>query len=385
MFTTRSSNKFFTVLFCLCSFALIAQHRIVIDAIPKNTPEGASIFMTGDFEGWSGGQNNYKLRFSEGRYSILLPDTLKSLSFKFTKGSWDQEEVARDGKKIANRSVDFSKNQTEFHFTVENWKDQIKSIATASKNVRLLSENFAIPQLQKTRRIWVYLPEDYEQSTDRYPVLYLQDGQNLFNAETSYSGEWEVDETLDTLFKEKDLKIIVIGIENAGADRINEYSPWKLKNYETSPKGDAYIQFITETLKPYVDKNYRSLKGMQHTGIMGSSLGGLISHYAAFKYPDTFGLAGVFSPSFELAPQSFGFTEENSPILDSKIYYMAGDSESPEMTELMQKMVSQIITSGFPEENINAKIVNGGKHNEKLWREQFATAVTWLFDTNHQK
>lgn len=380
MFTNRSSKWFFTILSCLWSILLLGQNRIVLESIPENTPTGSRIFISGDFEGWSGGQEKYELEFSKGQYSIIVPASLTSISFKFTRGSWDQVEVDNNARQTENRSLELSQNKQQYDFTIENWKDLIPSKSSASANVRLLSEAFEIPQLNTSRQIWIYLPEDYEQSAERYPVLYLQDGQNLFNAETSYSGEWEVDETLDILFESTGLKIIVIGIENAGSERINEYTPWKLKGYDTNPKGDAYIRFIAETLKPYVDENYRSLTSKENTGIMGSSLGGLISHYAGFKYPETFGLTGVFSPSFELAPKSFNFTQEHSPLVHSKIYYMSGDSETSQMDQLMLKMIAQLKASGFPEENIKSKVVVGGKHDETLWRDNFGEAVSWLFD-----
>ncbi|MGI9531895.1 alpha/beta hydrolase [Lutimonas sp.] len=357
----------------------------MLASIPENTPAGSQIFISGDFEGWSGGQEGYELAFSEGQYSIILPDSLNNISFKFTRGSWDQVEVGYNARQTQNRSLDLSKNKRQYNVSIENWKDLSLSQSTASKNVHLLSEAFEMPQLNSTRQIWIYLPPDYEKSSEHYPVLYLQDGQNLFNAETSYNGEWEVDEVLDVLFEKAGLKIIAIGIENAGAERINEYTPWKLKGYGSNPKGDAYIRFITETLKPYVDENYRSLTSSENTGIIGSSLGGLISHYAAFKYPEIFGLAGVFSPSFELTPESFNFTQKYSPLFYSKIYYMSGDSESPKMDELMLKMTAQIKASGFPEANIKSKVVAGGEHNETLWRENFGAAVSWLFDKNNKE
>jgi len=380
MLRPRSSNWYFAIIFCLLSNILIGQTTIILESIPANTPEGANIFISGDFEGWTGGQKPYELEFSEGHYKIMLPAQLKSISFKFTRGSWDGVEADQNGSQIENRNLDLSEKKQTLHYSIENWVGFMETESTTTASVEILSDAFEMPNLGKQRRIWVYLPPNYHESNERYPVLYMQDGQNLFDAKTSYSGEWEVDETLDALFDEKGIKIIVIGMDNAGEERIEEYTPWKLKGIQSNQKGEAYINFIIQTLKPFVDTNYRTLNDSQNNGIMGSSLGGLISHYAALKYPETFGFAGVFSPSFEIAPESFQFTQNHSQQKSSRIYYMAGDAESEQMDSLMLKMVDQMKASGFPTSNIKSKVVTGGEHNEKLWRAEFKDAITWLFE-----
>src|SRR5690606_36165183 len=141
------------------------------------------------------------------------------------------------------------------------------------------------------------LPPDYETSAKYYPVLYMHDGQNLFDVRTSFSGEWKVDEHLDSLFLLGDPGCIVVGIDNGGTNRINEYSPWVNPQYGGG-QGDQYIEFLIETLKPYIDQNYRTLPDAEHTGIMGSSMGGLISYYGGLTNQNVFGRIGAFSSSF---------------------------------------------------------------------------------------
>src|SRR5690606_33431334 len=132
------------------------------------------------------------------------------------------------------------------------------------------------------------LPPDYETSTKKYPVLYMQDGQNLFDNKTAYSGEWQIDETLNKLFSEGDYGAIVIGIDNGGEKRIDEYTPWNNPKYGGG-EGDLYMQFIAETLKPYVDSHYRTRPEKEYNALIGSSLGALISNYGGVKYRETFG------------------------------------------------------------------------------------------------
>ena len=149
--------------------------------------------------------------------------------------------------------------------------------STASKNVSIIEKEFIIPELNNiSHKIWVYLPPNYDQSSKKYPVIYMHDGQNLFDNATSYIGEWEVDETLNELFNKTGKGFIVVGIENGGEERINEYTPWKNEKYGGG-KGEIYIDFLVNTLKPYIDVTYRTKPQQKHTGLIGSSLGGLIS------------------------------------------------------------------------------------------------------------
>lgn len=148
-------------------------------------------------------------------------------------------------------------------------------------------------QLGAVRKIWVYLPVDYEKSRRKFPVIYMHDAQNLFDSKTSFSGEWGVDETMNTLA----IKAIVVGIEHGNDKRMEELTPFPNENYGGG-NADAYLNFLVTVVKPYVDGEYRTKSSAEHTTILGSSLGGLLSLYALAKHPETFGKAGVFSPSF---------------------------------------------------------------------------------------
>ena len=151
------------------------------------------------------------------------------------------------------------------------------------------------PQLKSSKKIWLYLPKSYAMSTKRYPVLYMHDAQNLFDAKTSYAGEWNIDETLDSIHAQ----VIIIGIEHGGDKRMEELTPFKHEKYGGG-NANNYLDFIVTTLKPYVDKTYRTKTSSKNTAIFGSSLGGLISFYAALQYPEVFGKVGCFSPAFGL-------------------------------------------------------------------------------------
>lgn len=370
---------FFLKIMCLFTGQLLmGQVTMIIRELP-NKPNPDGIYISGDFEGWSGGKQTYKLKEHNGIYSITLDNTQDKIAYKFTKGSWDSVELNADGSSKDNRAYSFSKKNDTIHVSIEKWSDQTGPISTASGNVRILTESFFMPELNKNRRIWIYLPSTYIHSSKKYPVIYMQDGQNLFDDQVAYSGEWGIDETLNQLSKERKLDFIVIGIDNGGTDRMSEYSPWDLAKYDVNAQGEAYVKFIINTLKPYVDKRYRTLSNKTNTVIAGSSLGGLISHYAALKHPEIFGKSVVFSPSFQLFPECFDFAENHAGIQNSKMYLMAGDQESKNMVDKMNQMIKTMENAGFPETNIKSKVVIGGAHNESLWKDQFEEAITWLF------
>ena len=252
--------------------------------------------------------------------------------------------------------------------------------------MQIIDKEFQIAQLKRKRRVWVYLPPNYKISKKSFPVVYMHDAQNLFDKKTSFSGEWEVDETLNKLFRDKNLQLIIVGIDNGGKKRLDEYSPWKNSKYGGG-EGDKYLEFITKTLKPYIDTNYRTLKDSKNTGIIGSSMGGLISHYAALKYPKVFGKVGVFSPAFWFAPEVIEFSKKNGKLNNTKMYFLAGGKEGSNVAfnkisqtvKDMNAMIKTLGNNGFNSKNIQSKVVPEGKHNEELWRTNFDEAITWLF------
>lgn len=351
----------------------------MIEEIPSNTSKKTAIYISGDFEGWTGGQETYKLSEKEDTFFITLPKQIGSINYKFTQGSWNNVETDIDGNDTENRTYVFDKKEDTVKVKILNWTNLSTKKSSATNNVFILSNEFNIPQLDRKRRIWVYLPPDYENSNESYPVLYMHDGQNVFDTLTSFAGEWEVDETLNKLYKEKDFKLIVIAIDNGGENRMNEYSPW-INTKHGGGEGKTYIDFLIKTLKPFVDENYRTKTDKENTVIMGSSMGGLISHYAGLKYPEVFGKIGVFSPSFWFSKQSFELASQNSQVNNLKMYFLIGKKEGANMVSDMEKMIGIMKTNGFNKNNIAKKIVPEAGHNEKFWRNEFEEAILWLFN-----
>ena len=260
------------------------------------------------------------------------------------------------------------KNQLLFFLTF------FLSLVQINAQNRYTTFQIKAPQLDTIKKIYVYLPLNYETSNKKYPVIYMHDAQNLFDDKTSYVGEWKVDETLDSL----KANVIVIGIEHGNQKRLDELTPYKNEKYGGG-KADLYLDFIVSDLKPFVDKTYRTKSNKSNTAIMGSSLGGLVSFYAGLKYPKVFGKVGCFSPSFWFSEEIYNLTRETKKI-NTKIYFLCGDAESEEMVSDMEKMENLLRDKRCDCLNLTKTIVvKEGKHNEKLWAKEFAKAYLWLF------
>lgn len=251
---------------------------------------------------------------------------------------------------------------------------------TALENVKIISEKFEIPQLKTTRRIWIYLPKDYETSSKKYPVMYLQDGQNLFDEATSYAGEWGIDETMNQIAEKKGTSAIIIGIDNGGEKRIDELSPFKNEKYQNGGSGEQYVQFIVQTLKPYIDNNYRTQTEAKYTTMGGSSLGALIAVYAAVKYPEIFGRVLAFSPAFWFNEKSLNEFIANAKVdlQHQKYYFIQGKQDDVGQQGETQKVIQHLKSKNVKPKNIFFKIDENGQHNEAYWRREFEAGVLWL-------
>ncbi len=339
------------------------------------------IYLSGDFNGWKAAQEGLRLeKVSEHKFQLKLtiaPGSPEMLTYKYTRGSWESVEVDEYGNEVKARMV-FSKAQlVQDH--VPRWKQNglFYNPALLPQKV-IISESFEIPQLIKTRRIAALLPHDYQHSDKRYPVLYLQDGQNLFDDYAPF-GNWAVDKKLAVLTERGMGEVIIIAIDHAEEARIAEFTP-SMKTRLGRGDGKKYVRFLADTLKPYVDKTFRTLPDRDNTGMGGSSMGGLITIYAGLMYPEVYGKLMVFSPSLWVLPNiHFNLMNLEEPY-DLKIYLYGGGEEGSYMVPNMQRFV-QAVEQRKSDTNIdvNLSIDPKGKHNEVRWGEEFPKAIEWLF------
>lgn len=245
--------------------------------------------------------------------------------------------------------------------------------------IELIDTGFEIPQLSKNRRIWALLPHDYYDSKRDYPVLYLQDAQNLFDEDAPF-GSWSIDRHLMELSAEGHGELIVICIDHGGKERIQEYSPYHHRKFGEG-QGKAYANFIIETLKPYVDAHYRTLSHRIHTGIGGSSMGGLISAYTGIVHPAYFSKLMIFSPSFWYSDEIYFDAFKYKYTLPMRMFIYAGEKETRFMSQHIHQFKEALSHGSFSSNltTFNIVIDPEGQHQEKYWGDIFPTAVKWLF------
>ena len=241
-------------------------------------------------------------------------------------------------------------------------------------NVSLLHDAFYMPQLHRTRRIWMYCPNDYDESDTRYPVIYMHDGQNLFDEATAFDKEWEIDETLESLTAQ----CIVIGIES-NEHRMTEYN---CNDNEKHGKGEgkAYIDFIVHKLKPYIDKHYKTLPDRDNTYMAGSSMGGLISLFGALYHPESFSKAGIFSPALWIVPNMLGELQllaEHNASYSQQLFFYGGENEGGNMVQNI--MDATELLKQYPQYSLYVSVDAEGEHSETCWRNVFFDFYHWLF------
>ena len=368
------------------------QTVLKITGVPPTTPPADTLYVAGSFNSWNPHHPRYALRRNaDGTYQITLPPTPGAAEYKFTRGSWAGVEVDEKNQQIANRKADLTGTREIAH-RVLAWDDQRGAaagpkVSTASPQVRVLAASFVMPQLGRRRRVWVYLPADYAKNpARRYPVLYLHDGQNVFDSATSFGGEWGVDETLDRLRAagQDATGAIVVAVDNGNEFRSDEYIPWRSAALAGQPhqggQGGEYVDFLALTLKPYVDARYRTRPDAAHTGVAGSSLGGLISVYAALKYPRVFGRVGAFSPAFWVCNDSLqAFAKTHPAAPSARFYFVCGPRESETMLPLMAAWRDELRAEGVPAASLAFRAPADGQHREWFWRREFPAAYGFLF------
>lgn len=339
------------------------------------------VYISGNFNDWVTQDKAFEMeRVGQGIYHFKFDSNFKypeELLYKFTRGDWSEVEIDKYGNRTENRSC---KKQNGVHKEhVDKWRrNWLPFKPNFLPKVKLISEEFEIPQLNKTRRVWALLPYDYETSNESYPVLYLQDAQNLFNEKAQY-GNWEIDKKLAVMSEYNIGKIIIIAVEHAEKERILEYNVGN--TVLGNGQGKKYIRFLTDTLKPFVDDNFRTKSEREFTGIGGSSMGGLVSIFSGIMYPEVFGKLMIFSPSLWVVPKiKLSFLDMDEPQ-DTRIYLYAGGDESATMIDHVKNFKKRLLKKDSLSDKMKIRLsINmEGKHNERYWSDEFPKAIEWLF------
>lgn len=355
-----------------------AQNALTIRlALPNPQSADEPIFLAGTINNWQPGHESFRMQADDepGWLTLTILNPPGELQFKFTRGSWTTEEVNEAGQLVPNRIWRTTDGPT-LETTVSGWRDDWHQ--AESNQVQVWYDTLWIPQLNRYRRIWVYVPPDYDETDQKYPVMYMHDAQNLFGKQSTQNATWRVSHTLNRLFAQTGWGCLVIGIEHGDTDRLAEYSVVPNVTHGGG-EGTAYLAFLTETLKPLVDATFRTRPEAEHTAMIGSSMGGLISVYAALLHGDVFGKVAAFSPSLWWSDDVYALAAAAPYNFVHKLVLLAGAQESPEMLPDVLAMYYTLIDNGYFEEKIHLDFYQDGTHSEWFWGCELERAVRWLF------
>ena len=362
--------------------------RVTIELYAPGVPSSESIFVTGntpELGNWHPSQKKMKA-CGDGKWEFAFDcDSTADIQYKFTLGSWDREAADDRGQPLANFKLNASESQTATH-KINTWTKSQRPNFSGQITGEVRYHELAATESLKARKVAVWLPPSYESSDKRHPVIYMHDGQNLFDPSSSAFGvDWQVDETCTQLIESKEIPaIIVVGIYNT-PDRSQEYLPGEI--------GQTYRKLLIEQLKPMIDREYRTRPERQHTFVGGSSAGGLCAFILAWEHPQVFSKAVCFSPAFKLSlaemvkKLDYVKTVEASARPDpSPLIYIdnGGVGLEKALQPGIDEMLQTLKQKGLREDiDFFWRHYPEAHHNESAWAARFPEAIKTIM--NHDR
>jgi len=358
---------------------------------PKSTPANAKLYLAGDAQAlgaWKPDGVELK-KGDDGVYAarVTLPAD-QGIQYKVTRGTWATVEKKADGSEMGNRTFTPTKDTT-VDVEVAAWAEEVGAPKhTRTGDIRV-HEKFASKNLGNERSLLVWLPPGYDENrTVRYDVLYMQDGQNVFDDWTSFAGEWRADETAAALIAQNKIRpVIIVAIENNNR-RLDEYT-MTLDDRHGGRGGDGakYARFVAEEVKPFIDRTYRTDATREHTGVAGSSLGATISLEIARAYPDKFGLVGALSPAawWNDGEMLKRFEADSSWMKGKRLWVDIGTNEGnvaqkQAYVDSGRRIEAMLKKAGLAEsQDYQFKVIEGAEHNEKAWSSRLGDVLMFLF------
>ncbi|MFA5660039.1 MAG: alpha/beta hydrolase-fold protein [Bacilli bacterium] len=368
--------------------------------LPFEKPEGATIRIVGNFTAWDPFSGIALSHLKDNTYYVIHPFEESSvgskISYKFVLiyddqppgTGFDNEEVDSAGLRMNNRELTLTAGKSRIDAKIGGFKGMGKGTVTRGELVKVVLD---MPQFSdgRKRTIRIWLPDGYEAAdkATKYPVLYMHDGQNLFDQNTSFGEEWQIDETIGTMMDKGYGGTIVVGIDN-GPERLSEYTPSVFpvrkenEDLGITAKGDLYAAFVVNTVKPYIDQNFNTLTAKEHTGIGGSSMGGIISFFMALEYQHIFGYGLIFSSSFWVyeanAPTNLINEKITDPLNAPKLYLYHGNGEGS--YTYLNTLANALSDKGVATTKYTTYLGLGRDHTERSWSLEFPRAYRWLVD-----
>jgi predicted alpha/beta superfamily hydrolase len=339
------------------------------------------VFVTGNFCDWATNVPELQLQpTGNGYYIIDLPvdeNWPETVEYKYDRGDGGSFELNEVGEGVPNRSIPRDTDFQDDYVPFWAWGGVPYRPHWLPAYVEL---PFEYPDKDEPRRVRLLLPADYEASDKRYPVLYLNDGQNAIGAGEGF-GSWNVEERMAMLASRSHHELIIVAIDHGGESRIREFVVGEVDADEIQEvgRGEEYIAFLTDTVKPHIDANYRTRPEAKYTGIGGSSMGGLISIYGGLLRPDVFGRWLIFSPSLWIAPDIYALATQTYLPDYAKIYLYGGAAESASLLGDMHRLRDTLCRQEGGCDQIEMAVNPEGKHEEGRWSREFARAVDYLF------
>ena len=379
--------------------------------VKEPLPDGARLSMGCNRNSWNPNEEGWtaqKIDDTHYRLEKDLPCPAR-LEYKWTlqrtlqSNVWNYVESCENGQELVNRVAEVVDGTESFHDVVVRFRNT-GNRSTVTRGT-LVGVDLKMAQYGNgsLRRIRIWLPDGYDpgDASVRYPVLYMHDGQNLFDSYTSYLGEWELDESMGRIMDSGCQGAIIVGIDNSGEERYSELSPpWPLsavgRKYISHPYGDRYSAFVTDTVRNYVNDHYNTRTSPRYTGIGGSSMGGAISFYMAVTYPGVYGYALVFSPSLQVFEE--GAVQRYVRRLGTcrcrvqpALYLYSGgtrrdgDEDTPYdeacIRGKLESLYECLLDCGYPKERLALCVDECRSHSEAAWAGQFTAAYRWLSQT----
>ncbi len=402
----------------LPTLAAAATVQFVVVA-PDTGPDALErIHLASSLDGWDPAGRPVP-RVATGLYAATfeLPPAA-TLEYKFTRtGSWETVEKGAGGQEVGNRRLVAQAEDADRVIVVgiARWADRAAAAprrlecdgapgaasttrAASTRTGTFRTHDVPAAQLGGERRVTVWLPPGYDEHPDeRYPVVYFHDGNNVFDAATSFAGvEWQADETADRLIRAGRLRpAILVAIDNS-PQRVAEYTAWP-----EAPRGggraDEYLEFLVRTVKPLIDRTYRTRPGRADTATVGSSLGGLVALYAAYRHPDVFGAAAALSPSLHWADGALIRHVQSHPLsVPTRLWFdvdapagtttgasrPAADTDTDRVTVHVRRareLAEVLASSGaVRDRDFVCEELPGGEHHERAWAARLDRVLIFL-------
>ncbi len=379
----KIAGKLLLVCLLLVCRPMTAAELYLLVTVPESTPADAEVCLTGNHEmlgNWDG--KGIRLTRTGARQYELRADfpAGSEIACKFTRGDFTSVEKDAQGREIPDRRL--YADTAVASLTVAAWADQVagKPVDPVITGDHRVLRAVASRYLEKARDVIIWLPPSYADGQQSYPVLYLHDGRNLFDAAMAFgSCEWGVDEVMTAgLASGSWPETIVVGIDNT-IDRMSEYTPFPDPKHKGG-NGDNYLRFLVEELKPMIDRDFRTLPDRRHTFIGGSSLGGLISLHAATAYPEIFGGIIAMSPSIWWGGGAIieRLLAGGIEAYDGRIWVDMGTREGLEAREFSRKLASEISARAPNFKGLRYREFIAATHSEKSWRQRLHLPLQYI-------